>query len=242
MQGITTACHYRELENQLPHRLKSAGFIADRPPEWAVAEDSSSGLRLHSWLWRHPHGLEARAAWITSPRAAIVNLMVFPAAADRIPVFASELIAFGTKVHVAVIDHQMVGGHSAHSDDLAQILRPLHARWQNQFPSGGDLPDWAHTHFTPWCIYTRGLPAEKIPLLEAAFLDYWDAWATHWLINSKNQESVHPAIHHYLHHHLVHTPGRTFLAKFFGENWAQQYLASFMYAPLHSCNTLKLSA
>ncbi|GAB4246922.1 MAG: hypothetical protein OHK005_12900 [Candidatus Methylacidiphilales bacterium] len=223
---------FQKLSDQLPDELAQAGFTRQNLPTWARAENPASSLRLDSWLWRHPSGTEARTAWIEGPRSAVVNLMVFPLNANAVPIFASELIAFGPKVHVAVIDHQMAGGRASEPPESHDILTPLHQRWAAHFPSGGELPAWATSHFTPWCIYTRGLPVEDIGLLEEAFLDFWRAWVSHWLPRANSDEPAHPALTTYLHHHIANTPGRPFLGKFFGEAWAERYLKQFMYGPL----------
>ncbi|MFQ3670128.1 MAG: hypothetical protein SNJ84_01570 [Verrucomicrobiia bacterium] len=198
-----------------------------------ASRTGKGGVTLTSAHWRHSSGSVGRCALIASERIEILNLMVFPANASQVPIFASEIILFGGKISVAVVDWQMASGPTALPDQDRSILTRLHASWTPALTPGGTFPDWAQAHFTPFCLYTRPQSAKETQSIQDAFTHYFQTWLNQCAPRLA-PESV-PTENHldsYLHHHVEHTPGRPFLTKVFGSDWAEAYFRSFMYAPI----------
>lgn len=229
---MNSSTRFSSLPSAIRSQLTEAGFVFLEAPKTIRGGPEQAPVEMASlWAWREP-GLEARCALISGPKAHIVNLMIFPWDADRVPVFASELICLGGRVHVAVIDHQFAEGTRRSDPLLGSVLAPLQSTWQGHFPPGGELPPWALHHFTPWCLFTRAASPESIPDLEAAFIDWLQTWLERWPEKARAVPEPDPAIAAYIQHHLENTPGRPFLSRVFGPDRAENYLGHFMYAAL----------
>lgn len=219
-------------------RYTTSSLVCDGFEPLPVKESHAacSGVReagIHSIAYRSAAGTEARGAWVTAPRVEILNLMIYPRDASRVPVFASELIFFGGKPFVGVVDLQPAAGTS--HPLIAEVVNVVGPAWQMLSPGlspGGLLPAWAHTHFTPVCIYTRPVSTEETPRLKAAFHTYLALWLAHFASREQGMVCGGEALEAYQAHHVTHTPGRLYLARTFGEAWTESYLREFMYAPL----------
>ncbi len=222
-------------EEEMKRLLATSAFEARELEEDFSERVGRNGVRAASLCWAHPEGAEGRCALIYSERIEILNLMIFPWASERLPVFASELILMGGRVQVAVVDWQMPEGADALSGADAAELAGLHGKWAGTLTPGGALPGWAERHFTPFCIYTRPRTEDETRAVQGAFVEYLSRWLNRcrgrWG-DKKMEWCGGPALNDYLHHHVENTPGRPFLSKVFGEAWAERYFREFMYAPL----------
>jgi hypothetical protein len=250
---------FGHLLDEVRKALLQGGFVETvLPAEWALRSPLASPLPvLRSFAGSHPlRGTRWCAAHITGPRAEILNVMIYPRDALRVPVFAVEYIAFGGKPRVAVVDLQPAAGvaEDGHGfvltsevvaalkgrvgdDGVHDGERRLAAEIRSALPGGGDLPAWAVPHFTPVCVYSRPSSSDgaEMALLTEAFRLYFHTWRTLFLPRDDGRAatpselgSEHLAA--YQRHHVEHTPGRPFLRKTYGEEWTERYLREFMYA------------
>ncbi|MEZ0295755.1 MAG: hypothetical protein ACAI35_04800 [Candidatus Methylacidiphilales bacterium] len=224
--------------------LLQEGFVETAlPPEWAWRLPVSGAMtpELQSWAGMHPiRGTRWSAAHIRGPRTEILNLMIYPRDAKRVPVFAVEYISFGGRPRVAVVDLQPAAGLNAAPDLTAEVVAALNSRGADELrhalPGGGDLPEWAVPHFTPASLYSRPTSPDgaEISLLAEAFRCYLDTWRVAFLPRDNGGPATADelgATHltAYQQHHVEHTPGRPFLRKTYGEEWTERYLRDFMY-------------
>jgi hypothetical protein len=210
--------------------LKLAGFSTVEIAPHFARQSGRGNLELRSYCAIHPQKAEARCAMIRGPKSEIINLMIFPWAPSSCPIYASELILFNGKMHVAVVDLQYAD--AALQSRVASIIGEPSRRYRAQLTHGGELPDWAQHHFTPWCVYNRANSADETPVVCEAFIEYLDLWIEDCLPCLVGQKEDLTALRHYQHHHIENTPGRKFLSRGFSPEWAESYLREFMYGPL----------
>lgn len=225
LSALSTCVHHLE-------QLYEYGFLKTEPAHDFFFKE---GLN-HSWMCslqaEHPEGASARCAIIGSPKIEFINLMIFPKQSRQAPIFASEIILFGSKVHVAVIDHQTPEPNGPLRPEIGKLLQPLQTHYASKLSPGGEFPDWARQHFTPWCIYSRPVHSSETSTVCSAFCTYLDLWLNSWLPRLNSIPEDQSLMNAYLHHHKVNLPGRVFLDKAFGTEWAERYLNEFLYAPL----------
>lgn len=224
--------HLLPCERHLREALDRHGFGELTLRQEFTFQQGANNTWLRSYWAENNVGTSARCALIGGPKSEIVNLMIFPKNTTRSPIFASEIILFGSKVHVAVVDHQTPDVPSPLSGELSLKLSAVGAKYRELLDSGGELPAWAQTHFTPDCVYSRPKDGGQTGNVVAAFIDYLDLWLDKWLPQQDGSSGGLDALNSYLHHHVVNTPGRPFLGRFFGVDWAERYLRYFMYAPI----------
>jgi phycoerythrobilin:ferredoxin oxidoreductase len=215
--------------------LKEAGFESKTLPEAFRERSGNVGVELRSFWLAHPLGTQMKCAHLHGPRSEILNLMIYPNQAETVPIFAVEYIVFVTKPFVAVVDLQPAAG--VDSPLTSAVVSALKTPWTElsaKLSSGGDLPDWAHSHFTPTAIYTRPQAAEEMITLEEAFSTYLGIWLRDFFPNEQATPVGQNDVAAYQHHHVENTPGRTYLSKTFGAEWTENYLRNFMYTSQES--------
>lgn len=217
---------------------------AERLPARACAQPyadrrGKAELDLRSYCWANDH-TQVKCAYLSGPRAEIFNLMGYPGDPFQVPVLAVEIILFGGQPRVAVLDLQPAGGLASWSQaaqegvrDCLRCLEPYRA----QLSPGGELPEWARAHFTPWCIFSRPQSAQEMPFVIEAFGALVRAWSQRFLPLDRSGPPQSGLLE-YLAHHQHNTPGRRFLHTSFGPEWSEDYLENFMYSltlPEHPC-------
>lgn len=217
---------------QVNAALGQAGFEIEPVPAEFATREGKADLKLLSRSWRGPAGTEAKCAYLSGPRAEICNLMIYPCNNVEVPVFAVELILFGQQPRVAVVDLQPAAGAAASPPLMARLaeeLAPLHQTFQGRFSPGGELPEWATAHFTPWAIYSRPQSMAELPGLLAACQSYLQVWLNRFYPAEQGPSQGMDWLRRYQSHHVENSPGRRFLVTSFGSEWTENYLARFMY-------------
>lgn len=208
--------------------------VAPRRPESAshdVRFRTRESLRGSSVLQFHDLALSCgstlRATRIAGRQVGILNVMIFPRAANLVPIFASEIVAFGPSIRAAVIDLQAANPAWRHRLEQQAALR--HAALLNEtIPPGGPLPDWCAEYFTRHALWSRELPLTAVDKLVAIHLRYLDAWMQ--LSADQPHAGDTAALAAYKHHHIIHSPGISFLSGAFGADWTREFLREGMYA------------
>jgi len=224
--------HLRLCENIMRELLDLSGFELQPIQPDFEEQHGNQDVHLKSYCAWHHLGAVARCALIKGPKAEIINLMIFPNNTELCPIFASEIILFGNKIYVAVIDHQWPDTNIQSPDKSLQLLQNLHKYYSQKLSPGGKLPEWALEHFTPWCIYSRPKSNDETEILVLSFRDYLTLWLRQCLPELTSTKGDPMPLLTYLQHHVDHTPGRVFLTKCFGSAWTENYLRKFMYAPI----------
>ncbi len=171
---------------------------------------------------------ELRWTTLTSARADIVALMLFPNEPQALPIFASEFVVIAGRCKAAVVDFQSVATNAErrrlHSEPLRAIA-PAYAAWR-----ATELPAWCADHFTPHAIAALAVDMDDIGAL---FQGYHRYLATYTRL--AHATGPHPArdtaeLRHYKHHHITHTPGRPMMSAALGAQWTERFLVEGMYA------------
>jgi len=181
---------------------------------------------------------ELRLVTIQGQASEIHNAWVFPVQPAALPVFASEILVFGHRPRLAFIDVPAPGLCPALLPQLAHRLAAISERYQDLRP-GEPPPDWATNASTGHWLYARSTSQEMLPRLLQAYQEYLTAWID--FATSGGEADPGPTVEsestpdsvdrytQYKQHHAAHTPGRTFLAKLYGPDWAEQFMDQFLY-------------
>ncbi|MCC5876752.1 MAG: hypothetical protein JJU11_11085 [Candidatus Sumerlaeia bacterium] len=221
--------HFQGLSTSTVNTLENVGFISPYDSE-VITRAGKGGAELqYHGEYLHKVG-DVRSTYITSPRAEIFNLMVFPENLEHLPVFAAEIVLFNGKVRVGVIDLQPVCNTIWRRHVISRRVMAHHSRF-NTLPSGGPLPEWAVSHFSPGAIHTSDTNGETIPRLLRAYYDYLHLFRkmaqTYPPLPNRYSEQM---LREYKAHHIKHSPGTVYLSRIFGEDWTRDFMRLKMYA------------
>jgi hypothetical protein len=172
---------------------------------------------------------ELRFTTVEGGTIAMFALMLFPYS-DEVPIFASEIVVFGSRIRVAVADIQSPTPGAPLPSFLAAGMKEL-AEDYPWLQATGPLPDWCVAHFTPNALYGVGLEPETMPLIETAYARLAQLYAEGIGHIRLPEAPAGPASLHYRAHHAEYTPGRPFMQKVFGEAWTEDFLTNGMYGP-----------
>jgi hypothetical protein len=212
-------------------RLGQHGFFPAPVDKDFAFRSGKAGLDLEAYSWAHSRGTIAKCAHLHGPRAEVLNLMVYPRHALRVPIFAVELILFGSLPRVAVIDLQPAAGLEHDPDWSEQIacrLDTLPPTVRSALAPGGELPLWARSHFSRSCLYSRPGSLPQMAPVYAGYRHILRLWLQEYL-PLEGPCSGQRELTEYQQHHVRETPGRKFLHTSFGVEWTERFLAEFMY-------------
>jgi len=200
------------------------------PAEWASRE-GATGAVITSWLAESPQGESLRAAWIQSPRVEVFNAMLFPGFQVGMPVLACELLVFGGKPVVGVVDLQdPAGNKTASARRWGSGLERQIGDAKQRLTDGGELPAWACEHFSSGCLYVRPADFDELPVICEAFRETVGLWIRERVDADATPCYTPHDLAYYKRHHVENVPASGYLEKIFGVDWACSYMRDFLYA------------
>lgn len=200
-----------------------------------LAERAGLGRQSSTRLWGFGGRLrglgQVHATVILGPKAEIVNAMIYPQDPGLLPVFATEVVRFGTMIRVAFVDVQPLDRAAAWLDGLQRELQGLRAGFAERAELDPDLPGWLEGQCSGGEFLARSNDLSPAATICEAWMAYLGAWIrrAEGLAAAGVAVADSPAVAAYKHHHVVHSPGLVFLGKFFGEEWTRRYMSEFMY-------------
>ncbi len=243
---------YAVLARQTADRLSQLpyGSLTSRPLRLEAAHEGCDSLngRFHlttrAWeLSRQGSCVaEVRMVLIAGTTNEIINTWIFPHDAGCDPVFASELIAMANAPRLTFMDIQVPGLQDVYQRQVAACGAPI----RRQFP---DLvidelpPAWAIDATQGHFLFSRAASSQQFPRIQAGYLALLDSYldllahAPVRQTRAEDRSSAQQILLAYQRHHLHHSPGGTFLAKVFGQEWTHDFLNSFLFTlPSEPCH------
>lgn len=206
------------------------------PSDLAAARSANDSTRLEAAHWRiGPADAalgECRIVRIQGRSSLIINTLVFPRRPDRLPLFAAEVLIFGGVPRVAFIDLQIPGLAPAHLEQVTRVARAVRLS-APLLPSGGVAPEWAVKFSTGQAVFTRPndvLHQDALVRVYGEFLESWRRLAE----EAPPQAEAAPAaadraVQGWKTSHVDGAPGRDYLGRVFGADWAERFLREFLY-------------
>lgn len=180
----------------------------------------------------------ARFATVEGDGLSIGNLLVIPDATSTAPIFGADLVWIGTRPQMAMIACDLSptlddwGGRAAQNASVAALL-PSTAT----VPSGGALPAWCESVFSPSPLYTRfgAEDAERASVLFGGYLEAFVALArSSATVRAQEPKRMAPTstsrgIFNYCLRHREEDRGLLLLERLFGTMRAKRYLDEVLF-------------
>lgn len=200
------------------------------PAEYTRQRSGNLSLRAS----RHAVGkvAELRAVDIAGPRLAIVNVFAYPSNPAVLPVFVAEFVRFGERGVVAVIDLKWVGDASARAPAWAEAtLRGVHQDFA-PLPYLENAPAWYQECRSGYDLFLRPQTQSDFDRVLELYRLVWRTYAAH--LEATEPTEADPAdlaaMREYQEHHRDAFPGRPFLERVFGKEWARDFLETIYFA------------
>ena len=177
-------------------------------------------LYLGRFSWRMVH--------LATPRAEMLNILVFPESESAAPIFVCELMTFTHKPVVGVID--LAPFDQTSTQVSKTILESAHQQFA-RLVSSVDRPDWYEDCRSGHDFFVRPENFTQLTELQLAAEFVWDLLLkTQAKIDIPARGLETPAkIINYKSHHLTHNPGRPFLHRLFGPELSEEFLSRHLY-------------
>ena len=172
----------------------------------------------------------ARFAVVRGAGLEIGNLLLLPDVTHPLPILGADLVALRQESGMVAVDLSPTLPPGPERDaQLADLAR--RRALQPPFPSGGRLPDWCATWFSPHALYTRG-PLAELAQVADAFNDFPRAF-----VELARRSGPQPALaahvaavqEGYAAAHRTDDKGLNLLAKMFGGDWAERYVGNVLF-------------
>ncbi|KGG14639.1 MULTISPECIES: phycoerythrobilin:ferredoxin oxidoreductase [unclassified Prochlorococcus] len=198
-------------------------------------------IKISTWACKFNKIKQARAACLHGGKSfSVFNLVIHPFSNYNLPFFGADLVTLPNGYLLALDLQPALKNDSFHTQDVWELLKPLHHKWQSMLPFGGEIPKEAKPFFSPGFLWTR-LPLDKSTdliideVIRPAFKDYLSLY----IKLLKNAERVSDDISlkildgqiSYLNYRSTKDPARAMLSRFYGKEWTEEYIHKVLFNP-----------
>jgi hypothetical protein len=175
-----------------------------------------------------------RYARFQSQQMDIATALLFPTASPEVlPVFVAEWVAIADRIHVIVLDAELISPAPALHALLHKEFIALQKKWQAVFTSNKDKPAWFSEIESPWAMYASA-PLSSACQLREMYREYAHTFIKQiWvpLLPEAKSGPDHKAVAQYKDHHQLNSPARTIVK---GENaaWLDTFLTDYHFGIL----------
>ncbi len=194
---------------------------------------------LETWGLRTEKIRQARCACLQAGEiTSVMNLVISPFNHYDLPFFGADFVTLPNG-HLIALDLQpALKDDMMHTKYFLGKLKSIHANWQSQLPSGGDIPLEARQYFSPGFLWSRipfGEEGDQLisQVIKPAFDDYLNIFLD--LLTNANR--ILPARSlkllngqkKYMRYRAQKDPARGMLSGFFGNVWTERYINNILF-------------
>ena len=194
---------------------------------------------LETWGLKTDKIRQARCACLQAGElTSVMNLVISPFSNYDLPFFGADFVTLPNG-HLIALDLQpALKDDIVHTQHVWDKLKSIHANWQYQLPSGGDIPLDARQYFSPGFLWSRiplGEEGDKLisQIIKPAFDDYLDFFLD--LVNNAEITSQERSLKvlngqkKYMRYRAKKDPARGMLRGFFGNLWTESYINNILF-------------
>lgn len=175
---------------------------------------------------------ELRSVHIFGPKIQIINMFFFPHYEKELPVYAMEMVLYGKKPIVAVMDLIGMPCTPKASEDAHRVLMKAHEKYPN-LHNADDPPNWFTECRSGNDFFIRPKSTEEITNLLSVHNDIWKSLLSLLqgcsLTNKNDLFPFSREVQNYKDHHRENSPGLKFLNRSFGEEWTNAFLKQHLF-------------
>jgi len=194
---------------------------------------------LQTWGLQTDKIRQARCACLQAGEiTSVMNLVISPFNNYDLPFFGADFVTLPNG-HLIALDLQPVlKDDIIHTQHVWGKLKSIHANWQSQLPSGGDIPLDARQYFSPGFLWSRiplGEDGDQLisQIIKPAFDNYLNFFLD--LVSNANMISEQRSLKllngqkKYMRYRAEKDPARGMLRGFFGDLWTERYINTILF-------------
>ncbi len=211
--------------------IQNAPSFEERHDLQSMWVRESGHIRLQGRFFDSPMG-ELRSVHISGPKIQIINAFFFPHSHINLPIYAMEMVIYGKKPVVAVIDLLGMPSAITSQERAKKILKESHSS-NPLIEQGEDPPQWFKECRSGNDFFVRPKSLSDIPDLIEINLHLWKQFVKLYkqqpLSYIQDPKAHQKEISAYKDHHRENSPGLTFLNRSFGSKWTTSFLKYHLF-------------
>jgi 15,16-dihydrobiliverdin:ferredoxin oxidoreductase len=230
---------YKPFQKYLEQELHQRFNIEKRPIplglERQVSERGRNTAVIESWCYHCPELRKIRYTYIDAGDSAqVLNCVAYPAHQYDLPLLGIDLLSFGSKKILVVIDFQPLFQDEEYQAKYIEPMKKLWNRYDDLAQNLGMKFYDANQYFSKYLLFAK-TDAETVQRrVFPAFKDYLSFYfkmldeAIPFSDNSEIQKIV-KAQKDYDQYSVEHDPAHGLFSSYFGSEWAERFLYEFLF-------------
>ena len=194
---------------------------------------------LKTWGLKTEKIRQARCSCLQAGQiTSVMNLVISPFNNYDLPFFGADFVTLPNG-HLIALDLQpALKDDKTHNQYASGELKSIHAHWQAQLPSGGDIPTEAKQYFSPGFLWSKiplGVEGDQLigDVIKPAFNDYlnfyFDLVIKAKLTPPERSLKLLNGQKKYMRYRAEKDPARGMLRGFFGIPWTESYINNILF-------------
>ena len=221
---------------ELHDRIRARGGSPNPVPEGLEnCNSESQGSVIQSWLWDVPGFRRWRVTRLDGGKIVqVLNSVAYPDYENDQPLMGVDLLLFGGKRLVAVLDFQPLVQDPEYLERHFEGLQKLHQQYP-QLDGEETMRSFdPNQYFSPWLLFCRGGAEEANTSLPKAFTEFLN---TYLELSDRNQQrpamipssEVRRLQLAYDTYSAERDPAHGLFSSHFGKPWADRFLHEFLF-------------
>ncbi len=201
-----------------------------------VSDRGKSPATIQSWCYSSPELRKIRYTYIDAGEAAqVFNSVIYPAHCYDAPLLGIDLLSFGKKKILVVIDFQPLFRDAVYQAKYVAPMREMYERYTDLAQNLGMKFYDANQYFSNYLLFAKTDAETVESRVFPAFCDYVNQY---WMLLQQADRLTDPsdiqrvvkAQKDYDQYSAERDPAHGLFSSYFGSEWADRFLYEFLFA------------
>jgi 15,16-dihydrobiliverdin:ferredoxin oxidoreductase len=200
-----------------------------------VSDRGKNQATIQSWCYRCQELRKIRYTYIDAGESAqVFNSVIYPSHYYDIPLLGIDLLSFGKKKILVVIDFQPLFRDEAYQAKYVEPMREIYQKYDDLAQNLGMKFYDANQYFSKYLLFAKTDSETVESRVFPAYQDYIDLYwkmlaETKPLTDSEEIQRVAKAQKDYDQYSADRDPAHGLFSSYFGEEWAERFLYEFLF-------------
>lgn len=201
----------------------------------SVSDRGKNYATIQSWCYRCPELRKIRYTYIDAGESAqVFNSVIYPSPQYDIPLLGIDLLSFGKKKILIVIDFQPLFRDRAYQEKYVEPMREMYEKYDDLAQNLGMKFYDANQYFSKYLLFAK-TDAETVE--SRVFPAFQDYLSSYWQMLEQATPSDDPediqrivkAQKDYDQYSAERDPAHGLFSSYFGPEWANRFLYEFLF-------------
>ena len=200
-----------------------------------VSERGKNPATIQSWCYRSQEFRKIRYTYIDAGEAAqVFNSVIYPAHHFDVPLLGIDLLSFGKKKILVVIDFQPLFQDAAYTERYVEPMREMYERYDDLAQNLGMKFYDANQYFSKYLLFAKTdaetVTSRVLPAFKDYVNSYWELIAqAQPLTQASDIQRIVQTQRNYDQYSAERDPAHGLFTSYFGSEWADRFLYEFLF-------------